>query len=246
MSLDVLLHPAGLSVLGTALALFLVALAVATALYRAERRFDSSARAALTRSRLLVLGTLIGVSALTLGAATGAYLIALPPMLLLFFSMRGAAEDIAAGVILIHNQRVLPGDWIRFQGEEGEVSAIELTHVRVRSADGHVVHVPHRVLHSEPMARLARGSTDIPVEVVLPLPQGMPPSAARRIASVCAATSPYASLRQRPQTFVELTSEATGVVRVRGFVFDAGSAGAYRSHIAEAWLDALRTDASES
>lgn len=188
-----------------------------------------------TRSVLVVVFVAAFVFVATLGAASGAYVVALPPLLFLLWAVRGVAENVACGVVLGLTRPFDIGDWVAWEDDAGEVVAIALTHVRLRRRDHSVLQIPHHTVLATTLRSVSPDAVDAPVEALLSLPPGLPPTQARELAVLCAATSPYASLRRRPETFVETEQGGGLALRVRGYVSDARHGETYRSHMIEAW-----------
>ncbi len=186
---------------------------------------------------LWLLASAVGI--LTVGATRGAYLLALPPVLLLLWAVRDGVEDVVAGVFIAFTSPCRYGDWIRVRDIEGEVVHLGTTHIRLRAGDDTEVQIPNRRLVRDELVNVSRATADTPVEIVLPISGLAAPQEARSFAALCAATSPYASLHKRAETFLEVdhTQPAQIGIRVRGYVFDSRFSERYRSHIVEAWIE---------
>jgi hypothetical protein len=169
------------------------------------------------------------------GAAWGL----LPVVVLLAWGARGFFEDLVAGWIVMARVPFGRGDLVEAAGRRGIVTRAGLTALRLRGFD-HVEHdVPYWRLLREGVSRLSVAATEVPVEVDLPWLPSLPPIEARSYAAICAASSPFASLHARPETFL-VADPVDGSrirVRVRGYVFDAAYAEAFRSHVLEAWME---------
>jgi small-conductance mechanosensitive channel len=211
---------------------------------RASRQTqDPQGEAGLRRSAWVVAAVFGFLVAASVGVAVGAYAVALPPLVLLLWSVRGIAEDVASGVVLVGTRRLRAGDWIRWNGTSGRIQRVGFAHLVVELRDHSVIHVAHREAIRGDLQLISAGGVDAAVETALPLPDGLSPADARELATVCAATSPYASLHQRPRTILVAERDGTLTLRVRGYVCDAQFGEAYRSHIVEAWYDATRLGA---
>jgi len=183
-----------------------------------------------------------------LGIAVVASLVALirGPVLLGFFAIavmvwagRSWIEDAFAGLILSAMRVFRIGDSIETAGHVGVVDSMGLTQLRIRSRDGSLRYLRYRAIVTGGVTNASRARSDVAIEVSLPLHPGDSPAQAREYAALCAATSPFASLHKRPETF--LTAPVPGArdacVVVRGYVFDTAHSELYRSHIVEAWLE---------
>ncbi|MFT4703104.1 MAG: small-conductance mechanosensitive channel [Bradymonadia bacterium] len=238
------------AVVATAAAIGLVTLVVAgvlVALSLRERGTTPEREAEQHRARTAVVFFAIALVlvATTLGASRGAYPVALPPVLLLMWAFRHWFENLAGGLVLAVTRPFRCGDWVRWKTIDGEVCHIGLTQVRLRAADETVSQVPHRLLLASPITNLSRQAMDAPVEVTLPMRTELAPIEARALAAVCAATSPYASLRRRPETFTAFDNAGRLEIRVRGYAVDALHIEQYRSHIVEAWFESTGEQASD-
>jgi len=193
----------------------------------------------MVRSTLVVAAGAALVVILTVGATGGAYAIVLPVIVILLWAGRGIAADVLGGLQLAVTRPFGIGDWIDSQGHRGRVVAMGISHVVLRAEDETEIHLPNHRLATGELINVSRAMGDTPVEVELPLPDGVDPSRARARATICAATSPFASLHKRPETFLNVdAANANRVsVRVRGYVFDSDYAEVYESHIVEAWLE---------
>lgn len=195
----------------------------------------------VARSALVVVAGFALVMILTVGATGGAYAIVLPVIVILLWAGRGIVADILGGLQLAVTRPFGVGEWIESQGHRGRVVAMGVSHVVLRAEDETEIHLPNHRLATGELVNVSRAMGDTPIEVELPLPRGIDASGARARATICAATSPYASLHKRPETFLTVDpSTADRVsVRVRGYVFDSDYSEVYESHIVEAWLEGL-------
>ena len=241
--IGLLLHDGSLVVGGSALALVLLLLVIALIVAGTERRLRRDEgewldREARRRSGWVLASVLTFLVAASVGVAVGAYAVALPPLVLVLWSVRGIAEDVASGVVLGGTRSMRAGDWIRWNGVAGRIRYIGFAHMAIELRDHSIVHVAHRQAIRGDLQLISAGGVDAAVETALPLPATLCPVDARELAMVCAATSPYASLHQRPSTILVAESDGSLTLRVRGYVCDAQFGEAYRSHIVEAWHEA--------
>lgn len=190
----------------------------------------------------LIVGALLCWSFATLRLLHGGLFVLLPivpAVALLAWGARGFVEDVMAGWLVMARVPFSRGDLVEAAGRRGVVVHVGMTALRLRGFD-HIEHeVPNWRLLREGLSRLSVDAAEVPVEVDLPWNAAIPPIDARALAAICAATSPFASLHARPETFLTVDErDATRIrVRVRGYVFDPAYAEKYRSHVLEAWLE---------
>jgi hypothetical protein len=199
----------------------------------------------------LIVGAMLCWSFATLRMVHGGLLVLLPvvPVVaLLAWGARGFVEDVIAGWLVMARVPFSRGDLVEAAGRRGIVVRVGMTALRLRGFD-HIEHeVPNWRLLREGLSRLSVDASEVPVEVDLPWNAAIPPIEARALAAICAATSPFASLHARPETFLMVDErDATRIrVRVRGYVFDPTYAEKYRSHVLEAWLENTAASASNA
>jgi small-conductance mechanosensitive channel len=190
----------------------------------------------------LIVGAVLCWSFATLRLLHGGLFVLLPvvPVVaLLAWGARGFVEDVLAGWLVMARVPFSRGDLVEAAGRRGIVVRVGMTALRLRGFD-HIEHeIPNWRLLREGLSRLSVDAAEVPVEVDLPWNASVAPIDARALAAICAATSPFASLHARPETFLMVDDrDATRIrVRVRGYVFDPTYAEKYRSHVLEAWLE---------
>jgi small-conductance mechanosensitive channel len=156
----------------------------------------------------------------------------------LVWAARLPTEDAFAAIVLVFGRVLAPGDWIEVRGRRGRVLRRGAFWVRLEGSDGTQWIVPNRHIVADGVVTLTRAARDTPVDVVLPIRGSLSLADAREAAGLCAASSPYASLHRRPETFLDIRDgETVPLLRVRGFVYDPAYVEIFRSHVVEAWLD---------
>ncbi len=166
------------------------------------------------------------------------------PVLFAAFVLRRFIEDAVSGVLLLARVPFGQGDMVETGGRRGVVIRAGLTSLRIRGFDRIEHDIPWSSMVAHGVSRMSLQSAEVPVEVDLPWTLNIEPGKARSIAAMCAATSPFASLHSRPETFLIASTGRNDqvCVRVRGFVFEAEFAEAFRSHVLEAWLERTSVD----
>lgn len=166
------------------------------------------------------------------------------PMLFSAFVLRRFIEDAVSGVLLLARVPFGQGDMVETGGRRGVVIRAGLTSLRIRGFDRIEHDIPWSSMVVHGVSRMSLQNAEVPVEVDLPWTLNIEPGKARSIAAMCAATSPFASLHSRPETFLIASPGRDNqvCVRVRGFVFEAEFAEAFRSHVLEAWLERTSVD----
>lgn len=165
----------------------------------------------------------------------------------LVWAARRPTEDAFAALVIAFGRMLASGDWVEVNGRRGRVLRRGMFWVRMSGTDGKEWIVPNREILAGGLATIARAAADTPVDVLLPVPAGASLRASRERAAICAATSPYASMRRRPETFLDIEGGHLrhATVRVRGYVYDPAYVEMYRSHVVEAWLEgSLETPAA--
>lgn len=156
----------------------------------------------------------------------------------LVWAARRPTEDAFAALVIAFGRLLAPGDWVEIGGRRGRVMRRGMFWVRLAGVDGRLWVVPNREIVRSGVQLIASAAADTPVDVLLPVQPGCALRDARERAAICAATSPFASMRKRPETFLDLGEGAGRAhVRVRGYVYDPAYVEAYRSHVVEAWLE---------
>jgi hypothetical protein len=163
----------------------------------------------------------------------------LVPVVFTGLILRRFIEDAVSGVLLLARVPFGQGDMVETGGRRGVVIRAGLTSLRIRGFDRIEHDIPWSSMVRQGVSRMSLQNAEVPVEVDLPWNVTIEPGTARSIAAMCAATSPFASLHSRPETFLIATPgrDDQVCVRVRGFVFEAEFAEAFRSHVLEAWLE---------
>lgn len=199
-------------------------------------------RASQVRSLALAVTFLLALVPLVIGVVFGSSVVAIPVVALAAFSLRHTVEDLFAGVMLSLHPAFRRGNLIRVDQVQGRVLAVGPVRLQIRSTEEGDVSLPNRLVWAQRLVNLSREGSDSPISVRLPVPSRMDGREAMSVAVVCAATSPFASLHKRPETFLEFDEGDAGRawIRVRGFVFDPVHAETYRSHIVEAWFERVR------
>ena len=59
------------------------------------------------------------------------------------FAFKDYVSSLIAGVVAIAERPYRPGDWVEINGDYGEVRAVGLRSLELRTADDNIVHVPH-------------------------------------------------------------------------------------------------------
>ena len=214
---------------------------------------SSRVRSALrqwARARVVaVVVFLVSSAGLLLSVADGYWSLAwLVPLGVLVYALRDLITDSATGILLMARLPFGEGDLVETGGRRGVVVRAGLTSLRIRGFD-HIEHdLPWTALVRQGVSRMSLRHAEVPVEVDLPWRTNIAPGDARSIAAVCAATSPFASLHSRPETFLvaDGSRQDDVRVRVRGYVFDAAYAEAFQSHVLEAWLERTASRAAQN
>jgi len=192
--------------------------------------------AAQLRATLVVFSGFL-LMALWMAGALAGYWGVVPLLVMGLWSIRRAVEDTVAGALIFVSRPIEEGDLLEVGGVHGEVVKVGVRALVLRSTDAADVRIPYHLVLSGPLMNHHHATADIPIEVDLPLQHGTP-AAQLAQAAMCAATSPYASLHKRPETYLQTGEHgAAAWIRVRGYVFDSTFAEAFRSHIVESWLE---------
>jgi small-conductance mechanosensitive channel len=178
-----------------------------------------------------VLGILLDrTSQLTALVAT------LPLLLGSGLALRERFGDAIAGIMLAIDRPFESGDRIEIGDTHGAILGLGLTQTRILTDDGREVRLPNARLLSEGFQTAQLGHGEVPIDVHLPIPEGMKLSDACAEAYQTAILSRYASPRQRPEVFVETRGETVSL-RIRAFACDPSLFEAYESDLIEIWFE---------
>ena len=161
-------------------------------------------------------------------ALVGVLLLAAGPLL----------RSVLAGLVLMVEGELSPGDRVRVGQVEGELVEMGARSVRVRSEEGALHEIPNEQMVGREVANLSMGGGDAACELEVVVPPEMTPLQAMERARQIAYLSPLASPRHRPEVFLESErAEADGQlrVRIRGFAFEADYRDHFRSDIIARW-----------
>ena len=126
--------------------------------------------------------------------------------LTLIVGLRQILSQTLAGVFVILQRRVRPGEAVRIGALRGRVERMSLQGVLLRSADGVLHMVPSLTVLNETVEHEEHYSAR-PVHIEVPLPKNLDPHKAARVLYEVAALSPYADARVRPEVAIELTDK---------------------------------------
>jgi len=137
------------------------------------------------------------------GARSQIYVWALLGLTLLV-GLRQILSQTLAGVFVILQRRVRPGEAVRIGALRGRVERMSLQGVLLRSPDGVLHMVPSLTVLNETVEHEEHHSAR-PVHIEVTLPKQLDPHKAARVLYEVAALSPYADPRVRPEVAIELT-----------------------------------------
>jgi small-conductance mechanosensitive channel len=149
--------------------------------------------------------------------------------------------DLLAGLLLLLDQRIRPGDWVEFDGRQGRVCCLHARYAELRAPDGGRLAVPNRLLLGSPLRICTMAATGTPVVVHFKVSSAADPelvlSLAERVAGEVSELSPAAVPR------ATLDDVTTGVLEISLSVVVAESADATiaASRLRTALLKALKT-----
>lgn len=137
----------------------------------------------------------------------------------LFWALGGLALVIAfsdglkqavAGIFIILQGRLRPGEYVRIGDLRGRVERLGLQRIVLRAVDGMEHTLPPSHVLSAPLVREdAAGAR--PVRCEVRIPPGIEPQRAARLLYEVAALSPYADPRRRPEVAIDVDLEGTSL-----------------------------------
>ena len=127
---------------------------------------------------------------------------------ILLFGLRDVLRQMVAGVFIILQGRIRPGEVVRIGDLRGRVERIGLQRIVLRGADGLEHTVPPSSLMDREVVRESL-PTARPVRLRIEVPTSVDPQRAARLLYEVAALSPYADPRCRPEVAIELEGNET-------------------------------------
>lgn len=215
-----------------ALAALMAIIAVLLAVYR---RLASFAADRLARWRFQILGSvpIVRLIAWVGGTAIGVFGILDPPRdsliaiaasagLALGLALQDVIKNLLAGVVMIFQRPFTVGDMVSVGGHYGEVIAMDLNAIRLRTFEDSVVTVPNSLVLNQAVLNSNSGSVNELVATAFTVLGEVDVLHVRRVAAEAAACSPYVFLGSPIIVFVEDRSDRQRMTRfvVKAYVVD--------------------------
>ena len=160
------------------------------------------------------------------------------------FASQDILKNVFGGIMLIIDRPFQVGDKIDIGGHYGEVLTIGLRSTRLVTPDDSVVAVPNGELMNQAVSNSNSSALDCQVVAEIFLPTDTNVKEAKRIAWVCAATSPYVFLKKPIAVIVAQKNEGRRPVlkmRVKAYVLDIRYEFAFMSDMTERILTELKS-----
>ena len=158
------------------------------------------------------------------------------------FATKDLVASLVAGLMIMFDRPFQVGDRVRFGGEYGDVLAIGLRSVKLRTLDDSMVTIPNNLFLSDVAASANSGALDM--QVVVDFYIGVDQDVQRAVALVteAAATSPYVYLPKPIAAKVSQQRIDPGValrLRLKAYVFDTQYEKDFESDITLRVMDAF-------
>lgn len=159
------------------------------------------------------------------------------------FASQDILKNVFGGIMLIIDRPFQVGDKIDIGGHYGEVLTIGLRSTRLVTPDDSVVAVPNGELMNQAVSNSNSSALDCQVVAEIFLPADTNVQEAKRIAWICAATSPYIYLKKPIVVIVAQKNEGRRPVlkmRIKAYVLDIRYEFAFMSDMTERTLTELK------
>jgi small-conductance mechanosensitive channel len=156
-----------------------------------------------------------------------------------------AAQDVIrnviSGALILFEQPFRVGDMVNIDGHYGEVQAIGLRSIRLRTFDDNTITVPNATITGQSISNANSGALNEMVVVSFMLPASVDINAVKELAWEAAACSPYAYLRNPIVVLVEDEFNRTFLNRftIKAYVLDVRFERKFASDVLERVKKAL-------
>ena len=143
--------------------------------------------------------------------------------LALAFASQPLLRDVVGGLVILFERPFRLGDRITVGNHQGEVKKIGLRAFQLASSNGALIAIPNAEVMGQPIVNASPGMVGSQVTIDLPLPQGIDPEPAKRIAFEAAVVSPYLCIHKPIEVYVDeqRQNDLSGRIIIQSFVFDA-------------------------
>ncbi len=139
-------------------------------------------------------------------------------------------RDVVAGLILVGESALTPGDRVQVGEFRGEILSIGVRALKLRDIDGVIHHIPHREVTGRAFSRFDDGAEAI-CEFEVELASDEEPRQVLQAVETIAALVPLASPARRAQAYLRGHSKGELLIAVRGYPYSATVRDEYRSDV---------------
>jgi len=158
------------------------------------------------------------------------------------FATKDLVASLVAGLLIMFDRPFQVGDRVRFGGEYGDVLAIGLRSVKLRTLDDSMVTIPNNLFLSDVAASANSGALDMQVVVDFHVGVDQDVQRAQALVTEAAATSPYVYLPKPIAVKVSQQPFGRGValrLRLKAYVFDTQYEKDFESDVTLRAMDAF-------
>lgn len=154
------------------------------------------------------------------------------------FAAKEALANVMSGFGIFIDKLFKHGDWVKVDGQYGEVIDITLRATKIRTLDNITITIPNALITSAPIVNYS-GEATIRITVSVKIAYGASIEKARQVLLAAAASVKGISARPAPLVVVEELGDYGMHLLVRGWITDPSREPALRFALLEACKDAL-------